>query len=277
MAKGLPTPNYTQVPNVLLDELMSEMKESELRVVLVAVRKIIGWHKTAPEPISVSQFMKLTGLSRQPVLNGIQAAIERGLLTVAGQGKRGVSLYTLNVTELVYLVDQSTNQTGLPSRPEPVYLVDQSIPATGLPSRHTKERDSKKEEKEKQRRSLFGAVARFVFSITGKIDTTFSGRIGKLTKRIMALDENATPEGIEEFAYWYTRDYPGMSMPRTPDKFAEYYMEWLGTRTVANTNSHTPPPPPVPDTEETAELTPEELAQARELFRGIAVKLGGTE
>lgn len=146
-------PNYTQTPNVLFDDLMHEMGDAELRVVLVAIRKIFGWHKQAPEPISISQFMKLTGMSNRGVLRGIDAAIKRGILLEAGRGARGVSLYTLNIAEPttserssqepVNVGHRSNDATGEPSSQEPMNKGHKSTPPTSERSSHTKERGNK--------------------------------------------------------------------------------------------------------------------------------------
>lgn len=90
-------PNYTQTPNILFDLLMKDMSEAELKVTLAAIRKTFGFHKDK-DAISVSQFQELTGLSRQSVITGIAAGVERGTLVNVGAGKRGVSIYKINVS-----------------------------------------------------------------------------------------------------------------------------------------------------------------------------------
>ena len=63
---GYTKPNYTQLPNTLLDIHMPHMKEAELRVVLAIARSTFGWHKTQ-DKLSISQLMEKTGLTRQGV------------------------------------------------------------------------------------------------------------------------------------------------------------------------------------------------------------------
>lgn len=137
---GFTTPNHTQVPNDLF-ALLPDMGEAELKVTLHAIRQTRGWQRDT-DAISLSQFIKGTGLSRQGVLDGIAQAVERGTLVVHGHGKRGVQVF-----RLVYSVDQSIEQTstGLDSRPDDA--------ATGLLSRHTKERSTKETSKESVRAS----------------------------------------------------------------------------------------------------------------------------
>ena len=76
---GYNAPNYTQIPNELLDDHLPNMKDAELRVVLSIARKTIGWHKQH-DRISLTQLQKMTGMSRQGVLNGITDAVERGVV-----------------------------------------------------------------------------------------------------------------------------------------------------------------------------------------------------
>lgn len=126
-------PTYTQVPNVLLDN-MHLLTDAELRVTLAIVRKTIGYHKSGPEPISYTQIEKLTGLSRQGAINGVKAAIDRGTVKLNGKGKRGVHLYAMNMKESTPLTsgddqesaDWSTEltSTSQPSRPVLVNGVD---------------------------------------------------------------------------------------------------------------------------------------------------------
>ena len=94
---GYKKPRYTQIPNDLLDGEMRDMGLAELRVVLAAFRKIVGFHKQYA-PISVSDFMKATGLSRKSVLSGIEKAVERGVLRrhPTRKGTRGEHCYEVN-------------------------------------------------------------------------------------------------------------------------------------------------------------------------------------
>jgi len=64
-------PNTTQVPNVLLDEVMSKIKPAAFKVMLTIVRFTYGWGKASDE-IGLSQIQKKTGLSREGVIQGIK-------------------------------------------------------------------------------------------------------------------------------------------------------------------------------------------------------------
>ena len=52
--QGFRSPNYTQVPDELFDELMSELSGAELKVLLYIIRRTFGFKKDS-DNISLSQ------------------------------------------------------------------------------------------------------------------------------------------------------------------------------------------------------------------------------
>jgi phage replication O-like protein O len=139
-------PNYTQIPNAILD-LMADMSDAELRVVLAIARQTFGWHKKR-DKISLSQLRVLTGMSKQGVINGLDAGIRRGLIERRPDpnDNRGGIWYRLIVhgvdqssTLTSNEVDQSTALTGSSPRrrPDLVHGVD-----TQKKGKESKERES---------------------------------------------------------------------------------------------------------------------------------------
>ena len=59
-------PNYTQVPNLLLDEHMQELNAAELKIVLAVCRQTFGYHKEK-DLISLRRLEQLTGLGRSSI------------------------------------------------------------------------------------------------------------------------------------------------------------------------------------------------------------------
>jgi hypothetical protein len=53
-------PNTTQIPNVLIDELMPTLSGTEFKVLMVIARQTYGWHKDS-DAISYSQLVKKSG------------------------------------------------------------------------------------------------------------------------------------------------------------------------------------------------------------------------
>lgn len=80
------------------------MGDAELRVVLAVCRKTRGWQKDE-DVISLSQLEKITGLSRQGVIDGTKNALEHDFIK---RVKKGDSYsYSLNIKPVVKPVDQS--------------------------------------------------------------------------------------------------------------------------------------------------------------------------
>lgn len=106
-------PNYTQLPNQLLDEVMPDVGTlAELKVTLAIARQTFGWHREE-QLVSLTQLEQLTGLSRQSVQAGVQAALERGFVGRRQKGKAYV--YGLRVKNLGSSPD-ARQDTCLPTR-----------------------------------------------------------------------------------------------------------------------------------------------------------------
>lgn len=122
---GFQEPNYTQLPNdVFL--LMPKMKEAELRIVLALCRLTFGFHKFRTRA-SLTKLQKMTGLSRQGVLNGAEQAESRGLITkISG---RGVNEWVVNVVDqqLINVLDHSSQRSRPPSIKQKVKQSNNSI------------------------------------------------------------------------------------------------------------------------------------------------------
>lgn len=76
---GLDKPNYTQVANLILDDLMKYMSGAELKVVLVISRQTLGYHREK-FPMTISTIEELTGLSRPAVVEAIDVGERRNLI-----------------------------------------------------------------------------------------------------------------------------------------------------------------------------------------------------
>lgn len=91
--RGFSSPNYTQTPNELFDELLPELSESELKVLLYVIRRTFGFGKDF-DAISINQLAegittrdgrildRGTGLSRTSVKKATSSLVDKGVLTV---------------------------------------------------------------------------------------------------------------------------------------------------------------------------------------------------
>jgi len=148
----IPNPNYTQIPNVFLDDVLPQIKSlAEMKVVLVVMRKTFGFHKRA-DMLSISQIKTLTGLSHQSVIDGIEAATARGILQ---RKPRGISFaYAVHLqaekhaAQVVKNLDHLSESGSQEFRPEVVKNLDYPRVAGSQEFRHTKESTTKESIKE---------------------------------------------------------------------------------------------------------------------------------
>lgn len=106
----LPAPNYTQIPNVIIDKWMSVLSGLELKVLLFITRKIVGWHKVR-DRISITQIEKSLGASRGKICEAIKSLESHGLIVKIVEGENGSqkTYYELNITEEIIKLDPSQN------------------------------------------------------------------------------------------------------------------------------------------------------------------------
>src|SRR5829696_7551514 len=88
---GFASPTYTQVPDELFDQLMTQLSDCELRVLLYIVRRTFGF-KRSSDAISLSQMVSGittrdgqvldsgTGLSKATVARGLKGLREKGVI-----------------------------------------------------------------------------------------------------------------------------------------------------------------------------------------------------
>lgn len=80
MAKRkLAPPNYTQIPNRILD-FQHRFKNPHLRVILCVCRETFGFHRKTAN-LSISQISKKTGLSRATACRAINSLCSFGYLS----------------------------------------------------------------------------------------------------------------------------------------------------------------------------------------------------
>ncbi len=144
MKQKIEAPNYTQIPNVFFDNIMSKINGSEFKVLMAISRKTFGWHKEI-DRISYSQIMEMAGISsKETVNNSIKKLVSKDIIKLEKVGQ--INYYSINVTEIepVQKVNQYENCTGDSTKIVPVQ------PKTGTKIVHTKEILNKTKEKELQ-------------------------------------------------------------------------------------------------------------------------------
>lgn len=130
-ASGYQVPQYTQIPDLLLDYQMAHMSGAELKVALYICRRTFGFKKPS-DTISFNQMLEGivthdgrrldygTGLSRDALAKAIKGLeAKQVILVVRSQDEKGskqVNLYALNVGQATVPAPQSPS----PTPPSPV-------------------------------------------------------------------------------------------------------------------------------------------------------------
>ena len=71
--------SFTKFPNRIIDQLLPELNGSEWLILSVIIRKTIGFHKNW-DLISLSQFEKETGMTRNAVKSTLDGLIEKQII-----------------------------------------------------------------------------------------------------------------------------------------------------------------------------------------------------
>ncbi len=87
-------PNSFQVPNAVVDELMSVLSGAEFKCYMLVVRQTTGWNKQK-DAVSISQMMEKCSLSNRGVIDACEKLVELGLLTKS-KGFRGTNVFSVN-------------------------------------------------------------------------------------------------------------------------------------------------------------------------------------
>ena len=70
------TANFIKLPNNFIDLLMSKLSDASFKVLMVILRKTVGWNKEV-DFISLTQFEQMTGKSRSTVIKSLKELLEK--------------------------------------------------------------------------------------------------------------------------------------------------------------------------------------------------------
>lgn len=87
-------PNFSQIPNAFIDEIMVKLPDSSVKMYLLIVRKTKGWSKEV-DSISISQFVRFTGKSRPTVVESVRYLVDAGIVIEHEETRYGKS-YSIN-------------------------------------------------------------------------------------------------------------------------------------------------------------------------------------
>lgn len=89
-------PNFTSIPNLILDEWQPKLSPAAFSCLMVICRKTYGWHKKT-DRIALSQFETLTGLSVNTVKNALKDLLKTGLVKSYAETVRDGKGYGINL------------------------------------------------------------------------------------------------------------------------------------------------------------------------------------
>lgn len=111
---SIAAPNYTQIPNVIIDYWMTRLSSIEFNVLLFICRKTFGWHK-ARDRISLSQIMEAVKSGRSRVSEALQTLVAVGLVKKTTTGTKGQEQ---TVLELIVSNNSDQCPSGTPPSAE---------------------------------------------------------------------------------------------------------------------------------------------------------------
>lgn len=99
---AIAAPNYTQIPNIFIDDWLDKLSGLQVKILLIICRKTIGWHKLT-DKISLSQLMKLTKAARDKICDAVKSLVDFGLIIkeVTGIGRNATTFYEINIQEQI--------------------------------------------------------------------------------------------------------------------------------------------------------------------------------
>jgi len=180
------TPNFTQIPNELLGDLLADdevqpglmatLENSQVKVFLAVCRLTFGYHR-AERRASITMIQKLTGLSRQGVINAANA-LERADLIERSRAKR-ITVWRVKVVN-------SVGQSGQLSWPEESTQLARRVNSVGQTGQLSLPRTSKETiNKPETKKSGGGDEIKDDFVELSALYTTEFG--GLATRNVLAI------------------------------------------------------------------------------------------
>ena len=143
-------PNYTQIPNDVLDR-MFDFTHPEFKVLMLICRQTFGWQRKK-HLLSFSFIEKGTGLARETVNNSIFSLCEKKFLNRESSGNS--FRYWLNVDEFENPDASSSVELPTIGSPSELVMINNSSPSEPTPVRLANTKKERKETEVKEK--VFG-------------------------------------------------------------------------------------------------------------------------
>lgn len=211
--------NSFQIPNSLVDELMSNMSANALKCYMLITRKTTGWGKSS-DKIATSQFMAFLGIKdKRTVFTAIKELIDLGLIK-ASKSNGVITEYYL-VTDLPK--PDTKNDTSDKKCNEPV---TKNVPATS-DKKCTSTKDTIKYTNTKDidcdfeliKNAYNDAVGNEEFTPVKTINEKRKASIKKLIKQL----EDPTQNGLINYFYDFAEKAPDWTRGKTSINFTAHF------------------------------------------------------
>lgn len=209
--------NSFQLPNSVIDELLADLTGAELKCYLYVLRKTKGWNKEE-DAISVSQFIKVTGLSNRKVIDACKRLVELGLLEqkiVSNKIKvfsvKGYKTSSSEESSLVKKVHSSSEESSL-SVVKKVHTQNNNINNT-TKNNNTSSSGKNFQPRTKAKKNVFSnddlKAAEWIFHLIRKLNPSFKEPKFESWAndiRLMRERDNRTHKDICELFQWANQD-----------------------------------------------------------------------
>jgi hypothetical protein len=199
---------YTVFENAILDTIMPMCSPNEWKILCVAIRKTVGWHKQE-DAISITQFQKLAGVSRPTAIKAIEEAVNHGFLIRKPKGQ--TFTYHLNR-------EYETSKESLPATSKESLPTKETIKQKDLKDSEAPENPVPEQNKPAPEHTL---MLEEMSRICG-MDISLNA--GRMAKRVSQLRKaKYTLEDLKRFEkWWYRKDWRGKKkQPPTPEQILE--------------------------------------------------------
>jgi len=231
---GLPAPNYTQVPNFIIDEWMKKLSSAEFKVISLILRYTAGYHRRSAS-ISFNHFEHQTGVSRKWVRKCCKKLEKLGWIRILHGDHETSNTYEILVKkeeslknlDLGYSTPQSSELKNLDlgySTPQPRVL---STPGVGYSAPPIKKAKKEKEKKDTSPAAAAGCrLSDFLLMKIKEMDPTFKQPNLKAWVKVFSLmmDEQGRSENdIKAVITWVFNNDFWCTNILSPSKLEKQY------------------------------------------------------
>ncbi len=193
--------NYTQIPNIILDD--THLNVYEFRIIMHIARQTIGYGKKS-DGISLSQFVKATGISKDKCLRTLTSMKKKKLIKVTQQtAKHGGKSYNRYSLTLVAEKDHLVADKDYPSTSQRQGVVADK----GIQKKIEQKKIDKREEREYPSNNIYFSIfgnelKKEVHSFVNELSMNASNESAYKAKLRKQL-EKKHPETLAAFEEWY--------------------------------------------------------------------------